>query len=210
MKVRGIYLDKKKEIQAKLAEFNQGLYRKNDKEIFAELAFCILTPQTKAKTCWQAVEYLLKENALFVGKEGEILRGLSKVRFKNKKAKYIYLARNYFKTNGRVNIKARLKQFKDVFEARDWLVNNLKGIGYKEASHFLRNIGLGKDLAILDRHILKNLKLLKVIGNVPGSLSRKRYLEIEKKMAKFANRVNVPVECLDLVLWYKETGEIFK
>lgn len=210
MKVREIYLNKKSEIETRLEGFNQVWRNGDEREIFAELVFCLLTPQSKAKACWQAVEGLLKENVLFAGDESQVLAELGNVRFKNKKSKYICLARNCFKANGEVNIKARFKQFTDVFDARDWLVRNLKGIGYKEASHFLRNIGLGKDLAILDRHILKNLKFLKVIDDVPGSLSRKRYLEIEKKMAKFAKRVNVPMNCLDLVLWYKETGEIFK
>jgi len=90
------------------------------------------------------------------------------------------------------------------------LVKSIKGIGYKEASHFLRNIGLGEDLAILDRHILKNLKLLGVIEKIPKSLSRKKYFEIEGKMYEFAKEIQIPIGCLDLLLWYKQTGEIFK
>ena len=45
------------------------------------------------------------------------------------------------------------------------------GLGYKEASHFLRNIGLSEDIPILDRHILKNLVLLGAIDKVPSSIS---------------------------------------
>ena len=90
------------------------------------------------------------------------------------------------------------------------MVKSIKGIGYKEASHFLRNIGLGEDLAILDRHILKNLKLLGVIEKIPKSLSRKKYFEIEGKMYEFAKEIQIPIGCLDLLLWYKQTGEIFK
>jgi N-glycosylase/DNA lyase len=84
------------------------------------------------------------------------------------------------------------------------------GLGYKEASHFLRNIGLGEDLAILDRHILKNLMLLGVIREVPTSLSRKTYLEIERKMTAFSKEAGIPMSKLDLLLWYKEAGEVFK
>ena len=86
----------------------------------------------------------------------------------------------------------------------------MKGIGYKEASHFLRNIGFGEHLAILDRHIMKNLKLLGIIDEIPISLTRKKYLEIEQRMVKFSKKVKIPMKHLDLVLWYKETGEIFK
>ncbi|MCD6152161.1 MAG: DNA lyase, partial [Deltaproteobacteria bacterium] len=131
------------------------------------------------------------------------------VRFKNKKTGYIIEARRFFTKNNRIDIKSKLKGFNNIFELRDWLVQNVKGMGYKEASHFLRNIGLGENLAILDRHILKNLKLFKVIKEIP-ILSRKRYYEVENKMRKFADKVNIPMAHLDLLLWYKETGEVFK
>ena len=103
-----------------------------------------------------------------------------------------------------------LKGFEDPIEGRKWLVENVKGYGYKEASHFLRNIGLGEDLAILDRHILKNLKRAKAIPEVPKSMSERRYLEIEDGMKAFSDYLGIPLCHLDLVLWYMETGEIFK
>jgi len=89
-------------------------------------------------------------------------------------------------------------------------VQNVKGIGYKEASHFLRNIGFEQNLAILDRHIVRNLQFVGVIKEIPGSLSKGRYFEIEKRMMEFSKAVQIPMSHLDLVLWYKETGEIFK
>ena len=68
-------------------------------------------------------------------------------------------------------------------EARERLfVLDVKGLGMKEASHFLRNVGRGKTIAILDRHILKNLKKYGAIDGVPTSLTKKRYLEIEGKI----------------------------
>ncbi|MBU1630565.1 MAG: DNA lyase, partial [Candidatus Omnitrophica bacterium] len=88
--------------------------------------------------------------------------------------------------------------------------NGVKGIGYKEASHFLRNIGLGENIAILDRHILRNLKELGVIKEILSSISKKKYLEIEGKMKEFSVSANIPMDHLDLVFWYKETGEVFK
>jgi len=95
-------------------------------------------------------------------------------------------------------------------EMREFLVRNIKGMGYKEASHFLRNIGLGENLAILDRHILKNLISLGVIDSIPKTLTRKKYLKIEKKMREFAKDIGIPMAHLDLVLWFKEAGLIFK
>ena len=83
-------------------------------------------------------------------------------------------------------------------------------MGYKEASHFLRNIGLGKDLAILDRHILRNLQNLGVINEIPKTLSKNKYLEIEEKMRVFSKNIGIPLDHLDLLLWFKQTGRIFK
>ena len=85
-----------------------------------------------------------------------------------------------------------------------------KGIGYKEAGHFLRNIGFNQDLAILDRHILRNLKKLDVIDSFPESLTKRQYLTIEVKMMEFSEAIRIPMSHLDFVLWYKETGEILK
>ncbi len=132
------------------------------------------------------------------------------MRFKYKKAGYIIEARNKFLIDGKLTIKSLVIRFSDAYTAREWLVRNVKGIGYKEASHFLRNIGYGTDLAILDRHILKNLRSLQVIEVVPASLSRRRYLEIEEGMKELSEKVGIPMSHLDLVLWYKETGEVFK
>ena len=92
---------------------------------------------------------------------------------------------------------------------REFLVKNVKGHGYKEVSHFMRNIGY-KNLSILDRHILKNLKKYKVIDEIPKSLTAKKYCEIEDKFLEFSKKINIPMDHLDLLFWSRETGEIFK
>mgnify|MGYP001596399044 FL=1 len=99
---------------------------------------------------------------------------------------------------------------KDILKTREWLAENVKGIGYKEASHFLRNIGFGKNLAILDVHILKNLKNHGVIKKIPKSLTKREYLNIENKLREFCKKINIPMDELDLLFWSKETGFIFK
>ena len=129
-----------------------------------------------------------------------ILKGRS--RFHNKKAEYLVNARRSFNMN--------VLYGNDILDIRKRIVEGVKGIGYKEASHFLRNIGLGKGIAILDRHILKNLKRYGVIDKVPSSISAKSYLDIEKSARSFAKSMGLGLEELDLLLWSRETGEIFK
>ena len=208
--IRAILPSIQDELQSRLDEFDSVWKTGDEESIFAELVFCILTPQSKAKSAWAAVERLLDKDLLLAGTEDQVLRELTGVRFKYKKAGYVIEARNRFLIDGKLVIKSRISRFNDACDAREWLVRNVKGIGYKEASHFLRNVGHGADLAILDRHILKNLRSLQVIEEVPASLSRRRYLEIEEGMKELSDRVGIFMSHLDLVLWYKETGEVFK
>ena len=208
--LKNIYAEIKKNIDTRLKLFKKVWKDGSENNLFIELVFCLLTPQSKAKTCWEAVENLVDKNILFKGSKDQILKEVSVIRFKNNKTAYILQARRQFYKNGESRLKSLLSKLDDVGEKRDWLVENIKGIGYKEASHFLRNIGFGENIAILDRHILKNLKLLNVIPDIPVSLSKKQYLLIEKKMKKFSKKINISLSHLDLLLWYKETGEVFK
>lgn len=120
------------------------------------------------------------------------------------------MARDTFVRDGKVSIKGRLLEQGTPERMREWLIENINGFGPKEASHFLRNIGFGADLGILDVHILKNLAAHGVIDEVPKSMTRKKYAEIEGRMREFASEVGIPFAELDLVLWSKETGIIFK
>lgn len=208
--IKHIYKLKRNEIISRLCEFSKIRLEGTEEDIFTELAFCILTPQSKAKLCWEALLNLKKQNILLDGPVDKIKKYLKCVRFHNKKAEYIISARENFFTNGKFEVRPFLKKYNTVQERREWIVENIKGIGYKEASHFLRNIGFYKNIAILDRHILKNLKLLGVIEEIPETLSKTKYLHIEKKMAEFAKKIGIPLSHLDLLMWYKETGEIFK
>ncbi|MBU4148767.1 MAG: N-glycosylase/DNA lyase [Candidatus Omnitrophica bacterium] len=202
------YRLKRPDIRKRLAEFRQ-VYKRSDKDIFAELCFCIFTPQAKAVLCDSAIKRLKAEGLLLKGTSSDIRPCLSGVRFPNNKARYLIEARGFFKNRKGLSVKDKI-DLSDLQKTRDWLVKYVKGMGYKEASHFLRNIGFGRDMAILDRHVLKNLKRYGVIKKIPDVLSRKEYLKIEKKMKDFFKRLNIPMEEVDLLFWSRETGMIFK
>src|SRR5438445_1443033 len=202
------YEAKKGKIKERLDDF-QRVLELPDEKIFSELAFCIFTPQSRAKLCWSAVQSLEKRNLLLSGNEQEIFKFLTGIRFPYNKSKYLVEARETFTENGSIKIRDRLFN-KNSTELREFLVENIKGLGMKEASHFMRNVGMGKDLAILDRHILKNLKKFGVIEEVPKILTEKKYLEIENKFREFSSSINIPMEELDLLFWSEEAGEIFK
>ena len=203
------YNNVKEKIRERVREFEENM-NSSEERIFAELSFCLCTPQSRATACWKAILTLIETGLLYIGSEAEISPFLRGIRFHERKASYIVSARNLFTKDGKLRIKESLKAFCDVFEVREWLCRNIKGLGMKEASHFLRNIGIGMDLAILDRHVLKNLKSLGIIMEIPRSLTRRRYEEIERMMKSFAEKVGIPMAELDLLLWSIETGVVFK
>ena len=208
--IHSIYKEKKSEIVARISDFKRKWIEADESLIFHELLFCLLTPQAKAKNAWNAVERLIESGDLYKGDKKIISTYLNTVRFKNNKASYILEARNKFLYNGNPKIIDKISENIELFEKRKWLVKNIKGFGFKEASHFLRNIGFVEEITILDRHIIRNLKLLDIIKDIPNSISELKYYEIEKKMLIFSENIQIPAEHLDLLFWYKENGEIFK
>ncbi|MDY1590920.1 MAG: N-glycosylase/DNA lyase [Methanofastidiosum sp.] len=208
--VLAIYSSIKDGIEVRLNEFSEIWENETDENLFSELAFCLLTPQSKAKMCWESICTLKEKDVLIDGNEEEVLDCLYGVRFKYKKAKYIVEVRELFIVDGKIILRKEIEKYQSPFEVREWLVENVKGMGHKEASHFLRNIGKGGDLAILDRHILKNLVLIGAIEKIPDIITPKKYLEIENIVREFSKEIGIPLDHLDIVLWYKETREIFK
>jgi N-glycosylase/DNA lyase len=182
----------------------KNLGRKGNREWFSELCFCILTANSTAKLGIKIQSELGGKGFLeFSGAElRKKLRQLGH-RFPNTRARFIVEARKF------CGIKTIVKNFKDARQAREWLQKNIKGIGWKESSHFLRNVGFG-DVAILDRHVLAVLREYKLIDEVPRSLACSRYLEIEEKLRKLARELNISLGELDLYLWYIKTGNVLK
>ena len=207
MELLDYYEQRKTEIKDRLNDFSRVLER-SDEEVFEELAFCLLTPQSKARTCDKAVKKLKEKGFLLKGNESDVRNWLAGVRFPNAKAKHVVAARSIFVDGNTTKIKDKLNG--NSHEIREWLVKNVKGLGYKEASHFLRNVGIGFNLAILDRHILKNLVKYGAIDEVPKSLTPKKYIEIEEKMKQFSESVGIPMAEIDLLFWSMEAGEVFK
>ena len=194
------YSQKKIAIKQRLDQFKSL----PEEKYLDELIFCTLTPQSQAKKCWQAVlelKHIINKNPS-KNNISSILK--TKTRFHNNKAKYIMKNLQNWNT-----IKNEISN-SDIPALRNWLNENVYGYGLKEASHFLRNIGKSNNkIAILDRHILKNLKELGIIES-DKIKNNKNYLEIEKRFIDFSNKIEIPIDHLDLLFWSNENGEIFK
>jgi N-glycosylase/DNA lyase len=189
-------------VDARLREFKE-IGNGSSNEIFKELCFCILTANFNAEKCMK-VQMEIGDKFLTLP-ESPLAKKLRELghRYPNTRARYIVDARKY-----KNSLKGILKTFNDENELREWLVKNVKGIGYKEASHFLRNIGYA-NFAIIDFHIIDVLTNHKIIEK-PKALTKRKYLEIEDLLRKIARRLNLNLAELDLYLWYMETGKILK
>ncbi len=208
--IREIYESILSEILVREACFKNLWLYGSEEDLFKELVFCLLTPQSKAEVCWDRVEQLNSEGLLLRGGYEEIVSVLRGVRFRRAKARYILEARDKFLVDGVLTVRQVLRSFSDVFSLRDWFVASLRGMGYKEASHFLRNISLGSEFAILDRHVLKSMLRFDIIDYLPKTLSRARYISLERSLRNFSLEVGIPISHLDFVFWYRESGRIFK
>ena len=190
-------------IKTEISEALLRFSRVKPEQYFYELCFCLLTPQSNAYKCDEAVQLLKKQG--FYGKDID-----PKPFLRNKTRFYI---------NKSVYLEGMKQNYNEIFEIitsdilgyekREFLVKNVKGLGYKEASHFLRNIG-HRNLAILDRHILRNMKRHGAIRSIPRSITPKKYFLIEKKFMKFSDSIGIPMDELDLLFWANETGKVFK
>lgn len=196
------YLIYKKEIRKKLQEFKQV----PQDDYFYELCYCLLTPSTQAINALYAVEQL-KSNRFFEKPFNpvHILRDKGHyIRFHNTKAKRLFNAKEIWN-----QIEQVLYANESVSAKREQLVRLVDGFGYKEASHFLRNIGYD-GVAILDRHILRNLSNYGVIDSEGKISTSKNYLRVESKFYEFSKTIGITLEELDLLFWAKETGFVLK
>jgi N-glycosylase/DNA lyase len=174
---------------------------------FQELTYCLLTAYSSAERGQLCVDALCDCGALLDGTVEEVAETLRRQghRFADRRAEYIVEARRLEPT-----LKGAIEGFEDSREARRWLVENVKGLGWKEASHFLRNVGY-LDVAIIDRHILSNMREHGLLGE-DGSkgLTRRRYMEYEGILRAVAERVGMALGEMDLYLWYRKTGKVLK
>ena len=198
-----LHRSKQDAIRLRLDDFR----RVDRSEYFYELAYCLLTPQTSAESAGEVIAELqrLSFQTTAVDPEPILRRPAMYIRFHRTKSKHL------LKLKGDYHLIA-LTMTRDLppTELREWLVKNVRGLGYKEATHFLRNVGRNGGLAILDRHILRNLKRFGAIRSLPKSLTRKKYLATERAFMRFAERVAIPLDELDLLFWSMATGVIRK
>jgi N-glycosylase/DNA lyase len=203
--LRSVYKERRGKILSRLQDFR----RIAPDQYFYELAYCLLTPQSSARSAAQVVQELTDRNFQHTDFDpASILRSPKHyIRFHNAKSRYLLDMKQRFPEIIKILLS---RESRNAAEIRSWLVENVKGLGMKEATHFLRNIGRNGGLTILDRHIMRALQNAGVIGQIPESLTRKEYLALENKFIRFSRKIGISVDELDLLFWSLGTGEILK
>jgi len=208
-KLISLYNSRREEIMRKLKEFEEVGRSAGDLELFEELVFCICAAGYSARGAMRCVEAI--KPVLMDGDVNEIAQMMSFHRYAKSRAGYIVHTREYLKREFGFKLKEKLSSITDHYERRDFLAldRNIKGIGYKEASHFLRNIGY-KGYAILDRHVLRCLNELGVLKDERQPKTKRQYIEAEERVKEFSQRIGISIDELDLLLWSFRTGEVLK
>lgn len=203
---------RRKDIKKRLGEFQEVWRHGSDARLWEELVYCIFTAGASARMGLSAIDAV--RSLLLDGEPEEmtqVLREAGAHRFPVARPRYIVTTRNYFRVNFGMALRERLRSFSDPFERRDWLAQEkqIKGLGYKESSHFLRNVGV-KGHAILDKHVMRCLAEMNIVDTARPPANRRKYLEVEQEFQRFAQQIKVDFDELDLVLWSMKTGEILK
>lgn len=209
-KIRAAHRARREVIRARLKEFEEVWRTADDARLWEELVFCIFTAGASARMGLGSIEAV--RHLLARGTQRELTLALvGRHRYPNARSGYIVVTREFLEGDCRMRLRERLSSFKDPFERRDWLARSkgIKGLGYKESSHFLRNVGL-RGYAILDKHILRCLFEVGVLDSPLPPATRARYLATESRLRDFARDVRIDFDELDLVLWSMKTGEILK
>ncbi|HWQ34213.1 MAG TPA: N-glycosylase/DNA lyase [Blastocatellia bacterium] len=210
-KLQQSYREKRPAIRARLAEFAALRREADDALLFEELVYCILTAGASARMGLNSVERV-RPHLLTGGHEKLEAALVGGHRYPRARAGYIVSTRDYLQQQCGLRMRELLDSFGRNAEARrDFFAANrgIKGIGYKEASHFLRNIGY-RGYAILDKHILRTLHECGVLESPVPPATKKKYLATEERMRKFAAELRIDFDELDLLLWSGKTGEILK
>jgi N-glycosylase/DNA lyase len=174
----------------------------SEEELFGELSFCVLTANWSARGGIKAQKEIGDGFVRF--SKSDLENALKKVGHRFPLARASYIISNRWLVG-----KMRDVLSMPTFEAREYVVKNVKGIGWKEASHFLRNAGKG-DVAILDKHIMRMMLGAGIIDEIPKGWSKKRYLDYEARLKPLAEYFHMPLGKLDLYLWYNVKKSVDK
>lgn len=195
----------------------------NEEELWYELAGCILGSGVRHEDATHAVSLLRERGVLssivqpdgsFSALETQVRRTLSSpilpasggrpgraYRFPNTRARFLRQTAEAIYGEGN-SLSRILLASRSPEHAREQLVSMACGVGPKQASLFLTNVGYADSLAILDVHILRYMSWLDLL---PHGIRRvqtlRAYERVEAIFREYARYLGFTVADLDRAVW---------
>jgi len=196
---------------------------RSENKLLSELVLCILSSQEKYEVALSMMKELRKLNVLRVPKNKTEFREIKsllkltlqnpveyksnekiysrRLRFFVKKAQYITDTIENIYLND-LTIREILGQEECIQETRKNIINYSYGLGPKQASMFLRNIGYHTEFAVLDKHVIHYMKLIGLTTVSETSFSNiSAYQKMEMKLKSYAENFDLNLLHLDLAIW---------
>lgn len=194
----------------------------DEDDLWYELCLCVLSSNVQFETAKSAFDHLkkkrlLERNHLFFNKEAsriiskELSRPIFLPRRKDgtlRKYRFFVTKSNQITKAFRIiyeeecSIKSILTRFASEYDARDFLANRISGLGLKQSSLFLRNIGYASHLAIIDTHVINFMVEVELFrSRLVPPISARQYRNAERKLQAFAKKIKTDLSLLDFAIW---------
>lgn len=184
----------------------------NERELWRELACCVLSSQVPYDLA-QAAAQRIDGEGLLLGREAPASRieavlsepvsvGGRMRRYRFPRSRAVQLAATHRAVMKRTGgLQLLLRNGDGAESTRSWLVANAPGVGPKQASMFLRNVGYSYELAVLDRHVLNYMRALGLHGTGALPVGLTRYHRCEANLVDHARELGYRVGLIDWAIW---------
>lgn len=195
---------------------DEGVLPRTEADLWTELSCCVLSSQVPyslaqaASARLHASEIFLDLNQTPDRLEAAIVDLLTesldvegdqrRYRFPNSRARQLAVTWDAVRRDGGGLIDL-LEGFADHHAGRAWFVQHAPGLGPKQSSMFLRNIGATYELAVLDRHVMNYMAVVGLSEAAPAARSMSAYVREERVLSAHAQEFGLPVGLLDWAVW---------
>ena len=186
--------------------------------LWRELVACILGSRVRFEVAHAAVERMAmrqlfseyRTSSGYQQYEKDVMQALtnegvqgkfSRHPFYRVRANQIRLAAERF-YGGRNTLRSFLEHSGDIRDTRRRLILEVSGLGPKQASLFLRNIGYSENIAVLDIHVLTYMRWVGLIeAPLKAVMTLRNYEKLEEVFIEHAYSFGYIPDCFDLAVW---------
>jgi N-glycosylase/DNA lyase len=172
------------------------------------MSFCVLSSNVRLDSANKAHHAIYAIPRLFYIRgrtddlELQLQNRLSGVGYRFHRTKAVQLAKSWLALrNNHTQLVDLIDNSTDIFSVREYVVKTFPGLGIKQATMFLRDIGVTCELAIIDVHIKRFLSAH--VAEFNPSI-KTDYLQAESWLGELARLHTTSVAAVDLAIWAAE------